>query len=141
MAGDWIEVTPPSTSLAPADAPATNGPIRSGGVIALRVTESSGTLSLEPAWTSTDLAMPATPLIVNGVVFALSTGRSSAGGQAGSPAVLHAYDGASGKALWNSGQSMTTSASPASYWSALSQVYVGASDGTLYAFGFLDERR
>jgi hypothetical protein len=28
-----------------------------------------------------------------------------------------------------------------SIWSALSQVYVGAEDGTVYAFGFLDERR
>jgi outer membrane protein assembly factor BamB len=47
----------------------------------------------------------------------------------------------SGKALWNSARSMTTLASPGSYWSALSQVYVGTDDGTVYAFGFLDERR
>jgi hypothetical protein len=47
----------------------------------------------------------------------------------------------SGKALWNSGKAMTASASPGSFWSALSQVYVGAQDGTVYAFGFLDERR
>ena len=57
------------------------------------------------------------------------------------PAVLHAYDGVSGKALWNSGTSMTTFASPGSHWSALSQVYVGTNDGTVYAFGFADERR
>jgi hypothetical protein len=55
--------------------------------------------------------------------------------------VLHAYDGLSGKALWNSGKSIATSASPGSHWSALSQVYVGTDDGTVYAFGFLDERR
>jgi hypothetical protein len=36
---------------------------------------------------------------------------------------------------------MTTFASPGSYWSALSQVYVGTNDGTVYAFGFADERR
>ena len=109
-------------------------------MVAVRVAETKGVWSLEPAWTSTDLTTPATPIIVNGVVFALSTGRPSAG-LTGSPAVLYAYDGVSGKALWNSGKSMTTFASPGSYWSALSQVYVGTHDGTVHAFGFLDERR
>jgi hypothetical protein len=120
---------------------ATNGAIRNGAVVAVRVTETKGVLSLEPAWTSHDLTTPATAIIVNGVVFALSTGRPSAAGLTGSPAMLYAYDGVSGKALWNSGTSMTTFASPGSYWSALSQVYVGTSDGTVHAFGFLDERR
>jgi hypothetical protein len=55
--------------------------------------------------------------------------------------MLHAYDGITGKALWNSGKSMTTFASPGSYWSGLSQVYVGTNDGTISAFGFADERR
>jgi hypothetical protein len=74
-------------------------------------------------------------------VFVLSSGRSVAAGRGGSPAVLFAHDGVSGKALWNSGKSMTASASPGSFWSALSQVYIGADEGTVYAFGFLDERR
>ena len=55
--------------------------------------------------------------------------------------MLHAYDGATGKALWNSQKSMTTFASPGSFWSAMGQAYVGTHDGTVYAFGFLDERR
>ena len=55
--------------------------------------------------------------------------------------MLHAYEGTTGKALWNSKTAMTTFASPGSFWSALSQVYVGTNDGTLHAFGFLDERR
>ena len=134
----WILVP---VSGRPSGARATNGAIRNGAVVALRVAEAKGVLSLEPAWTSNDLTTPATPIIVNGVVFALSTGRPAAAGQTGSPAVLYAYDGVSGKALWNSGKSMTTFASPGSYWSALSQVYVGTNDGTVHAFGFLDERR
>ena len=109
-------------------------------IVALRVVEERGVFSLKSEWTSNDLTTPATPIIVNGVVFALSTGRPAVAG-AGSPAVLHAYDGVSGKALWNSGKSMVTFASPGSYWSALSQVYVGTDDGTVHAFGFLDERR
>ncbi len=82
----------------PSGARATNGAIRNGAVVALRVAEVKGVWSLEPVWTSNDLTTPATPIIVNGVVFALSTGRPAAAGQAGSPAVLYAYDGVSGKA-------------------------------------------
>jgi hypothetical protein len=119
----------------------TNGAVRNGAVIALGVRDVNGTVSLEPEWTSNDLTSPATPIIVNGVVFALSSGRQGAAGRTGSPAVLFAHDGVSGKALWNSGKSMTASASSRSFWSALSQVYIGGDDGTVYAFGFLDERR
>jgi hypothetical protein len=124
----------------PSGARTTNGAIRNGSVIALRVADANGVLSLEPEWTSSDLTMPATPIIVNGVMFALSTGRAAAA-QSGSPAVVYAYDGVSGKALWNSGKSITSLASLGSFWSALSQVYVGTDDGTVYAFGFPDERR
>jgi outer membrane protein assembly factor BamB len=137
-AARWILVP---ISGRPAAARTTNGAIRNGAVIALRVRDANGTVSLEPDWTSTDLISPATPIIVNGVVFVLSSGRSVAAGRGGSPAVLFAHDGVSGKALWNSGKSMTASASPGSFWSALSQVYIGADEGTVYAFGFLDERR
>ena len=137
-AARWILVP---VSGRPVAARTTNGAIRNGAVVALRVRDVNGTFSLEPEWTSNDLTSPATPIIVNGVVFALSTGRPAAAGRTGSPAVLFAHDGLSGKALWNSGKSMTASASPGSFWSALSQVYVGADDGTVYAFGFLDERR
>jgi hypothetical protein len=134
----WILVP---VSGRPVGTRTTNGAIRNGAVVALRVSEVNRRFSLEPEWSSNDLISPATPIIVNGAVFALSTGRTAAAGRTGSPAVLFAHDGLSGKTLWNSGKSMTTSASPGSFWSALSQVYVGADDGTVYAFGFLDERR
>ena len=137
-AGRWILVP---VSGRPMGARTTNGAVRNGAVVALRVRDVNGTLSLEPEWTSGDLTSPATPIIVNGVVFALSTGRVAAAGRTGSAAVLFAHDGLSGKALWNSGKSMTAPASPGSFWSGLSQVYVGADEGTVYAFGFLDERR
>ena len=134
----WILVP---ISGRPSGARAVNGAIRNGAVVALRVQDVKGVLSLEPAWASHDLSAPAAPIIVGGVVFALGTGRPAAAGGTGTPAVLQAYDGATGKALWNSGKSMTSFASPGSFWSALGQAYVGTNDGTLYAFGFLDERR
>jgi hypothetical protein len=117
------------------------------GVVAAKLSDSGGRLTLERGWTAQNLAAPATPIIVNGVVFALATGRPSASagsaGQAGrgAPAVLHAYEGVSGKELWTSGKSMTAFASAGSFWSAFSQVYVGTSDNRLHAFGLLDERR
>ena len=50
---------------------ATNGAISAGAVVALKLADARGALSLEPAWTSHDLTAPATPIVVNGVVFAL----------------------------------------------------------------------
>jgi outer membrane protein assembly factor BamB len=101
-------------------------------VVALKLVDRGGSLTLDPGWTAANLAAPATPVVVNGVVFALATG---------SPAALHAYDGATGKELWSSGTTLTSAAAPGSFWSAFGQVYVGTTDGVLHAFGFLDERR
>jgi hypothetical protein len=101
-------------------------------VAALRVDEGRGVAMVRPQWRASDLAGPGTPLIVNGVIFVL---------ERGSTAVLHAYDGTTGKELWTSGKTMTAAAAPGSFWSAFGQIYVGTTDGTLYAFGFDDERR
>lgn len=110
----------------------------SGSIVALKVGETGGRPTLEKGWTA-NVAVPATPIIVNGVVFAVDTGRQGAAGAG--DAILRAYAGASGKEFWNSGKSMTAAASPGSFWSAFGQVYVGTTDDTLYAFGFNDERR
>ena len=110
-------------------------------MVALKLAETGGSLSLEPGWTSHNLTAPATPIIVNGVVFALSTGRPAPRQGKGTPAVLLRVRRRHGKPLWNSEKAMTTFASPGSFWSAMGQMYVGTHDGTLYAFGFLDERR
>ena len=126
----WI-LLPAGGRLAAGSA-ATNGPVAAGAVVAVKLTDTGGALALEQGWVSHDLSSPGTPVIVNGVVFTLATGA---------PAVLHAYEGATGKRLWNSGTAMTASASPGSMWTGLGQIYVGMSDGTLHAFGFNDERR
>jgi hypothetical protein len=75
------------------------------------------------------------------VVFTLATGVADTPAGRGTPAMLNAYDGATGRRLFTSDRAMTTSASPRSLWTGLGQIYVGAQDGTLYAFGFNDERR
>ena len=111
------------------------------GVVAYKVVDSSGSPSLERGWAAQNLTAPETPIVVNGVVFALATGRPSTPAGRSAPAVLYAYEGTTGKALWNSKGAMTAFASPGSIWSAMSQVYVGTNDGMLHAFGFPDERR
>jgi hypothetical protein len=122
-------------------ATSTNGAVSTGAVMALKLVDSRGALSMEPGWVSHDLSAASTPITVNGVVFTLATGASATPAGRGTPAVLHAYDGATGRRLWTSGNVMTTVASPGSFWTGLGQIYVGARDGTLYAFGFDDERR
>lgn len=154
----WQEmtITAPPPAEAGAAPPAGNGPPApanvtlgtrwivapvTGGIVALKLSDAGGSLSLEQGWTARNFSVPATPIVVNGVVFGLSTGRPAAGGGVGTPAVLRAYEGTSGKLLYDSKTAMKSFASPGSFWSALGQLYVGTNDGTLYAFGFDDERR
>ena len=58
-----------------------------------------------------------------------------------SPAVLYALNGVDGRELWTSGKTITAFFPGKSFWSATGQVYVGAFDGTVYAFGFAMERK
>jgi outer membrane protein assembly factor BamB len=97
-----------------------------GSVAAWKVTDSGA----EAGWTSAAIAAPAAPLIINGVVFALSTGNAR------TPAVLYALDGATGKELWNSGKTITARAQTGAFSGGGTQVYVATDDGTLYTFGF-----
>jgi outer membrane protein assembly factor BamB len=99
----------------------------SGAVIAWKLVDESGTPMLQPAWTSRDLDGPLAPIVVNGVVFTASTGSSP---------VLYALDASTGKDLWNSGRKIASAVRGGSLSAGNSQVYLGSSDGTLYAFGF-----
>jgi outer membrane protein assembly factor BamB len=95
---------------------------------------------------SRDLVAPTTPAVVNGVVFALSSGLSTDKGAAAqrakksTAAVLYALDGATGKELWTSGTTITSFVSGVGPSAGDSQVYVVTYDGTLYAFGMPAER-
>jgi len=103
----------------------------SSAVAAWKITDQNGSISLQKGWVSRDITSPITPIVVNGVVFAASSGQRN------SPAVLYALDGATGKELWNSGKTIT---SFVPHNGGLSgggtQVFLGTHDGTLYAFGF-----
>jgi outer membrane protein assembly factor BamB len=123
---------------------AANGVITNGSIVAFKLVEQGGNIALEPGWASRDLTSPLAPVIVNGVVFAVSSGEHRGAANANLtaaqraklsvPAVLYALDPTSGKELWSSGKTMTSFAR-AGLSAAAGQVYVVTFDNTLYAFG------
>lgn len=122
---------------------APDGRLLTGGIVAFTLVDQEGKLSLAPGWSSRDLKSPLAPIVVNGMVFAVSSGEYRAAdgqltaaqrAQRSSPAVLYVLDAATGKALWNSGKTMTSFAR-AGLSAGGGQVYVVTYDNHLYAFG------
>jgi outer membrane protein assembly factor BamB len=103
------------------------------GVVAFKIVDADGKTSIQPGWTSRDIASPLSPLFVNGVLFAASSGTKLA------PSVLYAIDASNGKDLWNSGRTIATSVK-SGLAAGQGNVYVPGADGTLYAFGFAIEK-
>ena len=137
----WILV--PAAGAMKPGATASNGPIINGGILAYKVVDERGALALQPGWISRDLTSPLTPMVVNGVVFAVSSGEyrsadpkigAAQRAQRSTPAVLYALDGATGKELWNSGKTIGSFARGGLSGGA-GVVYIPAYDSTLYAFG------
>ena len=119
-------------------------------VSAMKITSVNGTPTLQAGWTSRPMRAPLSPLVVNGVVFVVSSGeffppagaRVSAGDRARQsvPAVLYALDAATGRELWSSGNAMTSFVHGPAIWPGIGQVHVATFDNTVYAFGFAIER-
>jgi outer membrane protein assembly factor BamB len=101
----------------------------SRGIVTFKVSDDTGKLTLRPGWTSRDIPSPLPPLVVNGVLFTASAGTRSV------PAVLYGIDASSGKELWSSLRTITTSVR-GGLSAGQGNVYVPGADGTLYAFGF-----
>jgi hypothetical protein len=137
----WLLVTNQVTN--PAAGRLRNGDWR-GTVVAWRIAETQGSVTLEKGWTSRELISPLPPTIINGVVFVTSGGESRmrslpserASAPSQSNAVLYALDGVSGRELWNSGSVIKSFVRGAALSGGVGQIYVGTHDGTLYAFGF-----
>jgi hypothetical protein len=114
-------------------------------ITAWKVVEQGGSISLQFGWVSRDLVSPLTPTIINGVVFATSSGefrtndaKVTAAQRAArsKPAVIYALDGTTGKELWNSGTTIKSFARGGALSGGMGQFYLTTYDGTLYAFGF-----
>ena len=115
-----------------------------GRIVAFKLVEDgSGKLSLVPGWQSPDLTSPLAPIVVNGMVFAVSSGEFRGGppslsaaqrAQRSVPAVLYVLDAATGKSIWTSGTKITSFAR-GGLSAGGGQVYLVTFDNVLYAFG------
>jgi outer membrane protein assembly factor BamB len=139
----WVLATISGPLPADTKVAMTNGPVTAGAIVAFTIGDTGDAPTLQPQWVSQDIAAPVTPAVINGVVFAVASGQSGAQGapaQRTAPAVLYALDGATGKPLWTSGTTITSSVRGVGPSGGDSQVYVVTRDGTLYAFGMPAER-
>src|SRR5215831_4042319 len=129
--------------------PISYGPIPDGSTIALKLAEVSGKLQLIPAWVSVNMVTAETPIVANGVVFALAAGEFTGQGHDGGnglwtaqervdrsvPAILYALDGQTGKVLWSSGHEIGSFLHEGGMALANGKVILGTNDGTVYCFG------
>jgi outer membrane protein assembly factor BamB len=119
-----------------------------GSIVALKLAEENGHPALQTVWLSRDIISPAPVIIANGMVFALSTGeesphaprnarRSSNAGfdQTIGRATLFAFDAATGKQLYSSGDSVSSSSPGDRLALANGRVYFATQDNTVYCFG------
>jgi outer membrane protein assembly factor BamB len=140
----WILAAAAGAPAAGSGFSSANGPVTNGAVAAWRVVDRDGAISLEPGWLSRDMIAPLTPMIINGVVFAVSSGefRSDSNLPAAervrksSAAVLYALDSMTGKAIWDSGRTITSFVHSGGLSGQVGQLYLETFDETLYAFGF-----
>ena len=141
----WVLAPANGAAASNVNFPVTNGGVSKGATTAWRVVDKDGAPALEPGWVSRDMVSPLAPAIVNGIVFAVSSGEfrgdDSAVGAAervrrSSPAVLYALDGATGKVLWESGDAIASFAHGMPLSAGGGYVYLVTHDGTLYSFGF-----
>jgi outer membrane protein assembly factor BamB len=115
--------------------------VASGALTAFKVVDASGAVTLQPAWSSglnvsgVNVSFFA-PVVVNGVVFTVSSGEPPGQGNV----VLRALDVTTGKELWTSGSAIAAPVRGIGPVANDSQVYVVGADGTLYTFGFPTER-
>jgi len=98
-------------------------------IVAWKVNDDNGKPKLQTGWTSREMVTPMTPIIVNGVIFAV------AGGNRSTNAVLYALDPDTGKELWSSGKNITSFVHSGNLAVGGSQLYLGTYDGNFYAFG------
>ena len=123
----------------------TYGDTKLGSMMAVQVTADAtkGTPMITPIWNSREMHAPDPPVVANGVVYALQTGRDATeartaakpGLTIGTNAILYALDAQTGKQLYSSENAIDS-------WAHFSEpvvvgdnVYVCTWDGKVYAFG------
>ena len=107
-----------------------------GSIVAFQLTEEDGKPSSKHMWTSHDVSVPETPVIANGVVFALSAGEMKHKNKLGGHATLYAFDGETGKEIYSTGDQVTAPANLSGVTMANGRVFFTTTDSTLYGFGY-----
>jgi outer membrane protein assembly factor BamB len=91
------------------------------------------------------MVSPLPPIIVNGVIFAASSGEYHPASGAPTaaerasrsvPAVVYALDADTDKEVWSSGRTVTSFVHSGGLWAGGGQVYLSTYDNTVYAFGY-----
>ena len=112
-----------------------------GSIMAFAVgMDGEGKPMLEPAWISRDMHTPDPPVVANGVVYVLQTGKNatetrSGGKSPGTNAVLYALDAATGRQLYSSEKLIDSFTHFSEPVVAGGKVYVSTWDGKVYGFG------
>jgi outer membrane protein assembly factor BamB len=131
----------------------TNGDAKNGSIMAFKVEEENGKVTLTPAWRSRDMAVPEPPIVANGVVYALSNGentqsihssgrlmtsqeRSSA---PSGNSTLYAFDAATGKELFSSQKQIEGFSHFSGLAIAEGHLYVVTFQNVVYSFGLPTE--
>lgn len=122
-----------------------NGATPNGAIVAFKLEEQDGKPSLIPAWISRDMSGPQPPVITSGIVFAVSGGSYTREGMGFRPdpsshATLYAFEGASGKEIYSTGNQVTAPANLTGTSLANGRVFFTTTDSTLYGFGIYLER-
>ena len=120
------------------------GDVKNGAIVAWKVVDQNGAPALQPGWMSRDMISHITPMVVKGVIFAISSGEHRSGTAAervkrSVPAVLYAIDSVTGRDMWNSGKALTSFVTTGGLAAGGSRVYVATQDGTQYVFSFPTE--
>jgi hypothetical protein len=147
---------------ADAKLPASNGAVTDGAVVAFKVQDSNGGVTLTPAWVSPNVENPSPASIVmnaaapnvdnfgqplpapatapatpaaGGVVFTLSQGEAGK-----THAKLYGFDAETGKEIYSSGEEIASAGKDASIAISGAHVVFLTSDNTLYGFGISYEK-
>lgn len=125
----WVFASIPGPVDTAAKFGMTNGSTSHGSVVAFKIEDDGGKLSLAPQWISRDLVNPTPPVIANGMVIVLAQGNTS------THARLSLFDGENGKELYSSGDSISTYAHMAGVSVGDGHVFFVTHDNVLYSFG------
>ena len=146
----WLYVPSWGVPTEAAKFPISYEPVKSGSMMAFKVVAGADDKPiLQPAWISSDIAVPDPGAIAGGVLFVLGTGENTeqvVNGNIGQlledrqsratgHAILYALDARTGKQLWSSGDTMTGWAHFSGLAIGDGKIFATTREGAIYAFG------